>query len=82
MFAEAEVELPNGRRHAHARAGRRRGRRAAIERNRGEIDVAPLPLRVGTLFASLAPELAGRVARRMGADDIARQMAAGQRDKR
>jgi hypothetical protein len=55
---------------------------SGIERNRGEIDVAPLPLRISTVFASLAPETAGRVARRIGSDDISSQMAAGQREKR
>ena len=54
----------------------------AIERNRGEVDVAPLPLRASTLFASLAPEMAGRVARRVGSENITREMEAGQRDKR
>jgi hypothetical protein len=54
----------------------------AIERNRGEVDVAPLQLRAGTLFAGLAPELAGAVARRLGSDDISRQMHEGQSDKR
>jgi len=53
-----------------------------IERNKGEIDVAPLPMRVSTMFASLAPETAGRFARRIGSDDISSQMAAGQREKR
>ena len=37
---------------------------AAIERNRGEIDVAPLPPRAGARIASLAPDFAARVARR------------------
>jgi len=81
MFADAEVKLPPG-------VGTRTPEEVAsavvsgIERNRGEIDVAPLPLRISTVFASLAPETAGRVARRIGSDEISSQMAAGQRDKR
>jgi short-subunit dehydrogenase len=81
MFAEAEVKLPPG-------VGTRTPEQVAdavvsgIERNRGEIDVAPLPLRASTVFASLAPEMAGRVARRIGSDDISRQMVDGQREKR
>jgi len=54
----------------------------AIEHDRSEIDVAPLPLRVGTTITSVAPELAAMVQRRLGADGIARQMEKGQRDKR
>jgi short-subunit dehydrogenase len=54
----------------------------AIERDRSEIDVAPLPLRVGTAFASLAPEAAAIVQRRLGASELATQFEDGQRDKR
>jgi short-subunit dehydrogenase len=81
MFAEAEVKLPPG-------VGTRSPQDvasaviAAIERNRGEVDVAPLPLRASTIFAGLAPELAGSVARRLGSEDITRKMQAGQRGKR
>jgi uncharacterized protein len=55
---------------------------SAIERNRAEVDVAPLGLRVGTTVASLVPELAANVQRRLGADDLASTMETGQRDKR
>ncbi len=81
MFAEAEVKLPPG-------VGTRTpGDVAAavvksIERNRGEVDVAPLPLRASTVFANLAPESAGRVARLLGSEQITKDMEAGQRDKR
>jgi short-subunit dehydrogenase len=53
-----------------------------IERERAEIDVAPLGLRAGTLFGSLAPVTAARVQRRLGSDRIAREMAEGQSPKR
>ena len=81
MFADAGVKLPAG-------VGTRTPEDVAeatvkaIERNRGEVDVAPLPLRASTVFASLAPELAGNVARKLGAEDISRKLEAGQRDKR
>jgi uncharacterized protein len=55
---------------------------SAIERNRAEVDVAPLGLRVGTTVASLVPELAANVQRRLGADDLASTMETGQRNKR
>ena len=54
----------------------------AIERNRSEIDVAPVPLRLGTAVAGLLPEVSGRVQRRLGSLDIAEAMAEGQKDKR
>jgi uncharacterized protein len=54
----------------------------AIERDRAEIDVAPLGLRAGAAFAGLAPELSARVQRRLGGADIAAAMERGQRDKR
>jgi short-subunit dehydrogenase len=81
MFADAGVTLPPG-------VGTRSPQDVAnavvraIERNRGELDVAPLPLRASAVFASLAPELAGSVARKIGSEEITRQMEAGQRDKR
>jgi uncharacterized protein len=54
----------------------------AIERNRGEVDVAPLTLRASATFAGFAPELASSLARRLGSDKIIRELEAGQRDKR
>jgi short-subunit dehydrogenase len=54
----------------------------AIERDRSEIDVAPIPVRLGAAFAGLAPELAAMVQRQLGASDVADQMETGQRDKR
>jgi short-subunit dehydrogenase len=81
MFADADVRLPPG-------VGTRspedvaRAVVSAIERNRGEVDVAPLPLRASTIFAGVAPELASRLARRLGSEDISRKIGDGQRDKR
>jgi uncharacterized protein len=81
MFAEAEVTLPPG-------VGTRTPEDVAdavissIERNRGEVDVAPLALRASAIFAGVAPELASTMARRLGAEEISRKMEAGQREKR
>jgi uncharacterized protein len=53
-----------------------------IERGRAELDVAPLSLRAGTLFGSLAPVTAARVQRRLGGAKVARSLTEGQRGKR
>jgi len=54
----------------------------AIERDRAEIDVAPLGVRAGAAFGGLAPELSARLQRRLGGAKVADAMAQGQRDKR
>jgi len=59
-----------------------RGVVRAIERNRAEVEIAPLALRAGTAFASLAPELAARAARAMGSEEIARAVSDAQREMR
>ncbi len=53
-----------------------------IERGRLEVDVAPLPLRLGAVFGGLAPSLSSAVQRRLGGAELADQMARGQADKR
>jgi uncharacterized protein len=81
MFAEAGVKLPPG-------VGTRSPRDvadavvSAIERNRAEVDVAPVTLRVGSAISGLAPEVAARVSRAMGANKVVGQLADGQREKR
>jgi len=54
----------------------------AITADKGEIDVAPASMRAGTAFAQLAPTMSARVAKRLGGDKIARELASGQADKR
>jgi short-subunit dehydrogenase len=81
MFAEAEVKLPPGV-GTSSPEDVARAVVSAIERNRAEVDVAPLTMRAGATFAGIAPELASRVARRLGSEGIAKEMEAGQRDKR
>ncbi len=80
MFADAGIELPRGvgtRSPADVAAAVVR----AVERNRAEIEVAPAGLRAGAAFASLAPHVAAMVSRRLGSDQTARDLAAGQLDK-
>jgi short-subunit dehydrogenase len=80
MFAEARVRLPPG-------VGTRspedvaRAVVSGIEHNRAEVDVAPLPLRLGAAVASVAPALSAAVSRRLGSERIAAEIVAGQRGK-
>jgi short-subunit dehydrogenase len=81
LFAETGVKLPRGvgtRTPAQVADGVVRG----IERERAEVDVAPLGLRLGTRIAGLAPVVVARVQRRLGSERIADAIAEGQRDKR
>lgn len=81
MFADAKVDLPPGtgtsspEEVANAVV-------SAIEKNRGEVDVAPLSVRAVSMVAGLAPELAAGLTRRIGADKVTAKVAEGQRDKR
>ena len=78
MFAEAEVRLPPG---VGTRTPDQVARAVvrAIERNRAEVDVAPLSLRMGASLAGLAPEFAARMSRLMGGERVASDLTAGQR---
>jgi short-subunit dehydrogenase len=81
MFAEAGVELPRWvptRSPADVADAVVR----AVERNRAQVEVAPISLRLGTSFAGLAPALAAATTRRLGGARIASALAEGQRDKR
>ena len=44
----------------------------AIERNKAELDVAPVGLRVGAILGPFAPDVAAAVSRRSGGDEIAK----------
>jgi short-subunit dehydrogenase len=81
MFADSGVKLPPG---VGTRAPQDVARAVlrAIERNRAEVDVAPLSLRAGAIFTSLAPDLVASLSRRLGSEDIARAVGSAQRDKR
>src|SRR5215211_1974544 len=81
MFADSGAKPPPGvgTSTPEAVAG---GVVSAIERDRGEVHVAPRRLIALTNFAARRPELAGRIARRSGAAGIADELASGQTDKR
>jgi uncharacterized protein len=81
LFADSGVKLPpwvGTRTPDQVAAAVVRG----IERERAELDVAPLGLRLGTRIAELAPVTAARVQRRLGSERIADALAEAQRGKR
>lgn len=81
MFVESGAELPRGvgtsspEDVAEAVA-------TAVQEDRGEIDVAPLSIKLGAKFASVAPATAARFNRVMGAEKVAADVSAGQTRKR
>ena len=81
LFADSGVKLPRW-------VGTRTPKQVAdavvdaIERDRAEVDVAPLGIRIGTRVAGLAPVTVARVQRRLGSERIADALADAQRDKR
>ena len=81
MFADAGIKLPPG-------VGTSSPEEVAsavitaIERNRGEVSVAPLHVRLGASLAAVAPELAATGQRLMGGAKVAARMSERQRDKR
>jgi len=81
MFADSRATLPPG-------VGTRspedvaRAVISAIDRNRSEVVVAPLSMRVGATVGGAAPMVASAVTRLLGSERIAAEIAAGQRDKR
>jgi short-subunit dehydrogenase len=81
MFADSGAKLPPGVGTAtpeQVGAGIVR----AIERDRAEVDVAPLALRAGAKFATIAPVFTGAAQKRLGSVRVARTIAEGQREKR
>jgi short-subunit dehydrogenase len=81
MFAEADVELPAfvGTSTPEQVAD---GVVVAIEHDRGELDVAPLGMKLGSRFSALAPAVSARLQRRLGSERIAADLGSGQADKR
>ena len=81
MFADSGAKLPRGvgtRTPADVAKAVIQG----IDRNRAEIDVAPLSLSSGARLFGAAPRLVTGINRRLGADPLAESIAEGQRDKR
>ena len=80
MFADSQAKPPPGLGTATPQQVAAAVVRA-IERDRGEINVAPLRQRALGKIGMIAPELSGRVAGRM-ATEVADEIARGQADKR
>ena len=81
LFADSGVKLPpwvGTRTPEQVAAALVRG----IERERAEVDVAPLGLRLGTRIAGIAPVTIARVQRRLGSARLGDAIADAQRDKR
>jgi short-subunit dehydrogenase len=81
MFADAGIKLPPF-------AGTRTSGDVAtavlraIERNRAEVDVAPVWIRVGAALAGIAPATSAAVQRRLGSERISADFAEAQRHLR
>ena len=81
MWADTDIELPRGVRlptPQDVAAAVIRG----IERDRGELDVAPVPLRLAAGLAGVAPGLVASLGQRLGSAEVADQAASAQRSKR
>jgi uncharacterized protein len=81
MFADANIKLPPGS-GSRSPLDVARAVARAVERDRGEIDVASLLQRSGVLVSAFAPELTARAVRALGGAEIARKMGEAMRDKR
>jgi short-subunit dehydrogenase len=81
MFAESGVELP-GYVGTSTPEDVADAVIVAIEHDRGELDVAPLSMKLGARFSTLAPAVSARLQRRLGSDKIAAELGNGQADKR
>jgi short-subunit dehydrogenase len=81
MFADTGIKLPP---YVRMRSPEQVAKAVVrgIERDRGEIDVAPLPLRVSGWLAGVAPGPVAASARRFGSVEMAEQLGLRQRDKR
>ncbi len=81
MFHESGTKLPRG-------VGTRTPEDVAkavvegIDRNRAEIDVAPLSLSSGAKMFGISPPVMSRISRMLGGDRVSEQLEVGQRDKR
>jgi short-subunit dehydrogenase len=81
MFAEANMKLPPGvgmKSPEQVAAGVIEG----IEKDRAEVDVAPLFMRASAKLAGAAPSAVAMVSRKLGGAEFAEELAEAQRDKR
>jgi len=81
MFADSGAKLPPGV-GTKSPADVAAAVITAVERNRAEVAVAPLGLRLGASFAAVLPSVAATVSRWTGGDKVASELASGQVDKR
>ncbi|MGO9751038.1 MAG: SDR family NAD(P)-dependent oxidoreductase [Solirubrobacteraceae bacterium] len=81
MFADAAVKLPPGF-GTSAPDEVARAVIDAIQHNRAEVTVAPILVRFGVTFATLAPQISSTIKRLAGGDKVAGELAARQIDKR
>jgi short-subunit dehydrogenase len=81
MYADTAIKLPRGMSTCTSAQVADAVVRAIV-RNRGEIDVASPAMRLGADAANLAPALAARVGRLIGADELALEFERRQADKR
>ncbi len=81
MFAETGAEVPRGAGTSSPEEVAA-GVISAIERDRAEVEVAPRTQRLMANFAGRRPEIAGRIAARMGVDAVADAVADNQAGKR
>lgn len=81
MYADTDVRLPPGT-GTRTPADVADAVIRAIATGRAEIDVAPLPLRLGATFASVAPGIAASASRLLGSGRVSAEMAERQRHKR
>ena len=81
MFADAAIKLPPGVGTSSPEqvAG---GVITAIERNRGEVTIAPVGLRLGASFAAVVPDLAAAGQRLLGGAKVAARVSERQVGKR
>jgi short-subunit dehydrogenase len=81
MFADAGIKLPPG-------VGTSSPEQvtaaviSAIERNRGEVSVAPIAVRMGASLAAVFPDFAAAAQRLIGSEKVAGQLSAQQVEKR
>lgn len=81
MFHDSGVKLPRGvgtRSPAQVAAAVLEG----IEGGRAEIDVAPLPQRAGGWIAGIAPSALAALVRRLGGQEVSRELGKAQEGKR
>jgi short-subunit dehydrogenase len=81
MFADADIKIPSYVRMVSPQQVADAVVKG-IESDKGDIDVAPLPMRASAWLAAIAPELVAKTGRRLGSADVADRLAEGQRNKR